>query len=218
MKSMARWSPLSGVVFVALWVVAFAITSGSPQSSDSDTKIVDYYNSSGHRTRDIVGIFCVLAGALFFIWFLSALRSRLARAEGRAGGLTAAAFGAGLVYASLSFTAVALFVSPSLTRSDTDKFQLDPNTFRLVNDLGYSIWVGGTTVALVTVVVTALLSLRAGLLPKWLAWLSFAVAATMLVSFLFIPMLIWLGWVLVVSIVLVWKHDASADTPSTMTT
>jgi hypothetical protein len=37
--------------------------------------------------------------------------------------------------------------------------------------------------------------------------LSFAVAATMLVAFLFIPILIFLGWVLVVSFFLVWKGE-----------
>jgi hypothetical protein len=30
--------------------------------------------------------------------------------------------------------------------------------------------------------------------PKWLAWLSFVVALTMLVAFVFVPFLIVLGW------------------------
>ncbi len=214
MKSMARWSPVSGVVFVVLWIVAFAVTNNTPESGDSDASIVDYYNSSGHRNRDIAAFFCVLVGALFFVWFLSALRTRLARAEGKAGGLTAAAFGGGLVSAGLWLSAAALFTAPSFARSDTSKFQLDPNTFRILNDVGYSFWFGGTTVAVVTVVATALLSLRAGPLPKWLAWLSFLVALTMLVAFVFIPILIWLGWVLVVSIVLIWKQETPEDAAS----
>ena len=211
MTGMARWSPLSGVVFVAAWVIAIAITSGSPSSDDSDTSIVNYYNSSSHRSKDIIALFCVLIGLLFFIWFLSALRTRLARAEGKAGGLTAAAFGAGLVMTTLWFTAAAMFTASSVTRDDTNQFHLDPNTFRMLNDVGFDFWVGGTTIALVTVVATALLSLRAGLLPKWFAWLSFVAAATMLVAFFFIPIVIWLGWVLLVSILLAWKP---ADAPA----
>jgi chromate transport protein ChrA len=58
----------------------------------------------------------------------------------------------------------------------------------------------------VLVVATALVSARTGLLPKWLTWLSFVVAATLLFAFMFIPILIFLGWVLVVSIVLLWKE------------
>jgi hypothetical protein len=49
------------------------------------------------------------------------------------------------------------------------------------------------------------LSRRTGLLPQSLTWLSFAVAATLLVAFLFIPILIFLDWVLVVSLALIWK-------------
>ena len=66
--------------------------------------------------------------------------------------MTAAAFGAGLVSATLWFSAAALFVSPSMARSDTSKFQLDADTFRILNDLGYTLWFGGTTIAAVTVI------------------------------------------------------------------
>jgi hypothetical protein len=208
MNSWARWSPATGLLFVALWIVAFAIGEGSPDSGDSDAAIVSYYTDSGHRARDIVALFLILAASLLFLWFLASLRSRLVRAEGRAGALTAAAFGAGLVSTALWFTAVVVFTSPSFARADTSKFQLDPDTFRLLNDLGYSLWFGGTTIAAVTVAATAVLSRRTGLLPQWLTWLSFAVAATLLVAFLFIPILIFLGWVLVVSLVLVWKGES----------
>jgi len=207
MQNWARWSPVAGIVFVVLWIITFVITGNSPDSSDSDAKIVSYYADSGHRARDIAALFLVLAASLFFLWFLASLRARLVQAEGGSAGLAAAAFGAGLVWAVLTFAAVVSFAAPSFARSDTDKFQLDPNTFRLLNDFGYVLWFGGTTIAAVTVVATAIVSSRTGLLPKWLTWLSFAVAATLLVAFLFFPILIFLGWVLVVSIVLMWKAE-----------
>jgi hypothetical protein len=214
MSTWTRWSPATGIAFVALWIIAFAITSGSPDSGASDAKIVAYYADSGHRARDITGLFLILAAALLFLCFLSSLRSRLAQAEGRAGPFTAAAFGSGLVSTALWFAAVVVFTSPSFARSDTSKFQLDPDTFRLLNDLGYSLWFGGTTIAAVLVVTTAVLSRRTGLLPKWLTWLSFAAAATLLVAFLFVPILIFLGWVLLVSLVLVWKSRSEPAAPA----
>src|SRR5262249_31465144 len=82
--------------------------------------------------------------------------------------------------------------------------QLAAQTYRLVNDMGYALWFGRATIAIVTVVATAVLALRTGLLPKWLALLSFVVAATLLVAFMFFPILIFLGWALVVSGVLAW--------------
>jgi magnesium-transporting ATPase (P-type) len=214
MYNWARWSPVAGIVFVILWIITFVITGNSPDSNDSNSKIVAYYNDSGHRARDIAALFLVLAASLFFLWFLASLRARLVQAEGGGAGLAAAAFGAGLVWTVLTFAAVVCFASPSFARSDTDAFQLDPNTFRLLNDLGYVLWFGGTTIAVVTVVGTAIVSARTGLLPKWLTWLSFAVAATLLVAFLFVPILIFLAWVLVVSSVLVWKGMSEPAAPT----
>jgi hypothetical protein len=52
------------------------------------------------------------------------------------------------------------------------------------------------------------LSLRSGLLPKWVAWLSSPVALTLLVAFFFIPFLILLGWILVVSLALILRQQA----------
>ena len=52
---------------------------------DSDATILKYFDSSGNHDRDVAAFLCALAAALFFVWFLSALCTRLARAEGMAG-------------------------------------------------------------------------------------------------------------------------------------
>jgi hypothetical protein len=205
----SRWAPLSGAVFVVLWIVAFAL-SNNVDTGDPDAKIVAYYNNSSHRHREIATFFLVLAASLLFVWFLSVLRGRLMRAQGNAGGLTSAAVGAGLVSAALWVVSMALFDAQSLARSDSSKFVFDANTFRLTQSVGYAVWFSATTIAAVAVVATAIVSLRfGGLLPKWIAWLSFVVAATMLVAFFFVPFLIFLGWTLVVSLVLIWRHESA---------
>ena len=140
------------------------------------------------------------------MWFLSVLRGRLAQAEGTAGSKTALAFGAGLVAVTLWTIATAVWISVSFAVDDSDEFVVDPNMDRLFGNLGYALWFGGTTIALLVVLCVALVGLRGQLIPKWLAWVSILVAITMLASFVFIPFLIWLGWVLVVSLVwLFWK-------------
>src|SRR5262249_62074125 len=94
MSNIARWSPLAGIAFIVLWIIAFNV-SNSPDSGDSNTKILAYYASSGHRTRDVTVLFLALAGLLFFIWFLTALRSRLPPAPGGGGPPAPAAVGGG---------------------------------------------------------------------------------------------------------------------------
>jgi hypothetical protein len=209
-RRLARWSPISGILFVACWMVGLALTS-SPDSSDSDAKILAHYAKSSNRVHDFVAFFLVLAASLLFIWFLTNLRERLAAAEGRPGKLTAASFGAGLVSTGLWMIGVAFFVAPSAARVDTKKFVLDPNTYRLLNDMGYGIWFSGTTIAGITIAVSSYLLMRTGVLPKWVAWLSFVAAATTLVAFFFIPFIIFLGWVLVLSIVFLWRELRSPE-------
>lgn len=191
--------------------MALIVTSNDVSSGDSDSKILAYYADIGHRDRHLAGFFLVLAALLFFVWFLSVLRGRLARAEGGAGGLTTAAFGAGLVTTALWMVSIALFSGPAATRADTSKFHLDPNTYRIINDVGYGIFFSGTTIALVIVVATSLLGLRAGVVPRWLAWLGLIVAATMLVSFFFLPFLVFLGWLLVVSVVFLVRGETVTE-------
>jgi hypothetical protein len=159
---------VSGIIFVALWIATLSVTGNDVSSSDSDGKILAYYADSGHRHKHIAGFFLVLAASLFFVWFLSVLRGRLARAEGGAGALTTAAFGAGLVSAAMWMASIALFFAPAAAREGTSKFHLDPNTYRIINDMGYEIFFAATTIALVIVAATSLMGLRAGVVPKWL--------------------------------------------------
>jgi hypothetical protein len=217
----ARWAPLSGIVFVALWLIAFlAVPGDSVSSTDTDADILAYYGDSGNRNKEIAAFFMLLAASLLFVWFVAVLRSRLAQAEGGAGTRTALGFGAGLVAAALWCVAIAMFTVVPFTIEDTSKFTLDPNIFRLLTDGGYMVWIGATTIAAFTVASTALVSLGGQIVPRWIAWLSFVVAASMLVSVFFAPFFVFLGWVLVVSVAMMWKPDgfgahAAAATPTT---
>jgi hypothetical protein len=207
--NLARWAPISGILYVVLWAVVIFLLDSDPGDSDAD--IVSWYRDSGNRDQQVIAFFLVLAAGLLFLWFLSVLRGRLAQAEGTASTRTALAFGAGLVAVTLWTIAMAVWMSISFAVDDSDEFVVDPNTERLFSNFGYALWFGGTTIALLVVLCVALVGLRGELIPKWLAWVSVLVAVTMLASFAFIPFLIWLGWVLVVSLLwLFWKPAAEA--------
>jgi hypothetical protein len=211
----ARWAPLSGVVFVVLWLITFFAFGDDAGESNSD--ILSWYADSGNHDKQLASFFLILAATMFFLWFASTLRGWLADAEGKAGSMTALGYGAALVAGVMWTIAGVFFMAISFTASDSDEFVVDPNTARVFDNAGYAIWFSGTTIAALLVFATALLALRSGFLPKWLAWVSFVVALTMLVSFAFLPFLIFLGWILVVSILLAWKPvgtEAPAATPA----
>jgi hypothetical protein len=211
---LARWAPISGVLYVVLWVIT--IFGFDSDTGDSDADIVSWYADSGNRDKQLIGFFLVLAASLCFIWFLSVLRGRLAQAEGTAGTKTALAFGAGLVAVTLWTIAMAVWMAISFTVGDSDEFVVDPNMDRLFGNLGYALWFAGTTIALFVVLCTALVGLKGDVIPKWLAWVSVLVAISMLASFAFLPFLIWLGWVLVVSLIWLFaKPEADAASAAT---
>jgi hypothetical protein len=208
MAGLARWWPLTGLAFVGLFVGCFAVTGDSVDEDSSNAAVLDYYSKSSNQNKEIIGFFMILAACLFFIWFLTMVRQRLARVENGAGTLTALAFGAGIAAAALWVAAASVFTSIAFALDQSKDFTLDPDSYRVVQMAGYALWVSGTTVAAITVTATAVAALRAGLLPKWLAWLSFPVALTMLVSFLWIPFLIFCGWVIAVAVTLMVRSEA----------
>ena len=137
MTAWARWWPLTGVAFVALWIGVGFATDSDVDSGDSDAKILAYYAKSANRGRHFAAFFLILATGLVLIWFLAKLRERLVRAEGGPGTLTALAFGAGIAAVALWTVSDAFFAAAAVAVDDTSKFHLDPNTFRILSDMGY---------------------------------------------------------------------------------
>ena len=211
----ARWAPLSGIVSAALWVSLLFVISDDP--GDTDAEIKAWFADSGNRDRQMVGWILIVAAAVFFLWFLATLRARIASAEGGASTTAALAFGAGLVTTALWLVASTLFSIVGFAVDDSDRFVLDPNTYRLVNDLGYFVFTTGNIVALVLVAATSFAAVRTRVLPAWLGWIGFVVAAGLIVSFAFIPFLVLLGWIAVVSFLLAWKPGGfGASAPAAM--
>jgi hypothetical protein len=197
-----RWGLLSWLLSVACLVVGTMMVLSQPQDKDSDAKIVAYFTDHSHRVKGMVGFFVFLAGILLLLMFLAALRDRLAAAEGRAGGATALVFGAGLVSVSLTATSMLLANGTLLAVTNTSKFQVEPNTFRLFADTAYATWVSGVMVAAFVVWGASAVALRTGLLPAWWGRLGIAIGVAQLFAFLFFPFFAWLIWIVGTSLLL----------------
>jgi hypothetical protein len=202
------------VLAIACWIVAFVVSTSSPDSGSSDAKIAAFYTTHSHQLHDVVGFFFFLAGILLLLGFLAALRARLAAAEGAPGRLTALAFGSGVASAVLFFLAVAIWTAPAFTANDTGKFHLDPNTYRLINDLAYSVWVGAVVVAAALVWATSAVAMRGGVFPKWFAWIGVLAGVLQLFGIFFIPAFIFMGWVVIASLLLAFRPASRAAAPA----
>jgi hypothetical protein len=205
-----RWGAGLGVVAIAFWVISFAVGGSSPSTDDSNAKIASWYVSHSHQTRQIIGFFVFLAGVLLFFGFLAALRGRLVVAEGGPAWLTALAYAAGVASAVLWIVAISLFTAPAFMVNDTKPSNLDPNTFRMISDLGYQVWVAAVIVGAVLVWATSAIALRARILPRWFGWLGVIVGVILLLAIFFIPAFVYWGWIVVCSGLLIWQRPASA--------
>jgi hypothetical protein len=198
-----RWIPLSGIVYVVLFLVGFILVSDSPEASDSDTEIVSYYGDSGNRAKEIVVFFLFVVAALLLVWFVTDLRGRLRAVEPEPHNLSSLAFASGIASATLLTAAVSLGVGPTFTIEDTDRFTVDPDTIRLVGDTSYLLLVGSMMVTAILIAATSVLAIRTAVLPTWLGWVGLVVALAQLVGILFFPLFALWAWVLIVSIALI---------------
>jgi hypothetical protein len=208
-----RWSALAGVLFVALFMLGIALSNSS---GDTTAKMESYYADGGHRTREFVAFFLIVAAGLAFLSFLGTLRAAVMKAEAGPGTLSGLVFGPGIAFVALFLAGNAISRAPAAL-ADEKNFKLDGNTAELFNDAGYMLFVSGVMVAAIMVLSVSMSALRTGALPAWLGWAGLVVAVTMLFSIIFFPILIFLAWVLVVSLVMVvaaWRVSGAAAPPT----
>ena len=212
-----RWSAVAGVLFVALFVIALAL---SGNTGDNPSEVSEWYADNGNQTKQLVAWFLYIASALAFLSFLGTLRDMLVRAEGGPGTLSALVFGPGIVFAALYAASVSFFAAPAALADDSD-FKLDPNTAQMFNNAGYLTLVAGVMVASILVLSASTAALRTGILPSWLGWIGLVVAVIMLFAIFFIPILVFVAWVLVVSLLMIvtaWRVRGGTVAPPPPTT
>ena len=207
-----RWGPLSGVAFVALMIIGFAISGDSPSNDDSDAKITAFVGKHSEQVQNIAGFFVALAAVLFLLVFFAALRSRLVHAEGGLGRLGTLAFGAGMASAVFLFSAISLFVSPLALANDAEKFPPDPGIYRITQTVGYELWIASTVCGALVVWATSAVVLQTGFLPRWFGWFGIVAGVISLFAVFFFPVFVFWLWILVAAILFVLRRSTAPTT------
>src|SRR5438477_11977484 len=94
-----RYGAASGVVFVALLVVATFVVPAPPHIDAATSKIMRYVTS--HRRAILTSQMLAMLAIVTFIWFLGHLRHVLHRAEGGAEALSPIVFASGAALAAV---------------------------------------------------------------------------------------------------------------------
>jgi hypothetical protein len=210
-RATRRHTSWAGIVFAVLYVVGVLMAASQPDTddiNDSPAKLTkafrDYYADSGHRTTIIIGAFVLTAATLAFVVFISEVRDRLA--DGGAPNSGRIAFAGSIMFAAVTATgAIALaWIPGSKEFGDTAIPVGDLNYMASQLGFGILLLAGGAAAALT--LVSAGLGARRGALPAWLAWTGIVIGVVVFfLGGLFIPMALFVLWVLVVAIVMLMR-------------
>jgi hypothetical protein len=196
-----RWAALGGAAYVVLFVVGVVLTySGAVDSSAPPAKVIAYYSDSGHRDRINFGWLIAGLGVFFFLWFLSALRQGVRRLEVDDGFLTGLTTIGGVVYASLTLTALAVETGIRTMSDDTYHHTVYPGLIHAADDASWVLHASGGAGAAAMVIAASLAAMRAGAVPTWSGWLGIVVGILALALIAFFPWFLFGIWILVVSI------------------
>ena len=206
-----RWAALSGIVFVVLMLVGASFAIDLPKGDASAQEIASYLTDSGNHTRNIVGAYLWVLGGLAFLGFVAGLRSVLRRAEGDPGTLSNLVFGAGVVFTAIWSVSAAALASVAYAVKFSDAAVTNPDLVRVLPQLGsLLLLLGGGFAGILLVLATSVLTLRTGVLPRWLAWFGIIVAIALVFDVTYMNIIPLVAWVAGASIVLLRRRDAAA--------
>jgi hypothetical protein len=198
------WTPIAGIAAALTFIVGVAMTANSPDSNDSDAKVLAWYAKHSHRVGIIVGVYVLMFFGLFLLWFASGLRERLRAGEGPDGRLANVAFGGAILCVALVWVgAFALAAVPAGISLGGEPAVSNADVARFLPQMGFgSILLGGLFGAFALIEATSLAAIRTGVLPRWLAYLGFVCGVALLFGFIFLPLIALPIWLIAAGIAL----------------
>jgi len=192
---MARYAPLTGVLFVVMVTAGFLVSGDTPDADAPGSEVVDFYNDG--MGKQIVATLLVTLGAVALVWFASTLRSILRNAEGGTGRVSNIAFAGGLT------AAVGFWVTAGIhfTLADVGG-DIDAAGAQVLNALDSDMFFAFAPGIAILLLATALVARRTRLLPAWLAWVAFVIFVASFTPAGFIAFLLSGLWIIVVSVLL----------------
>lgn len=207
------WSSLGGVLFAVLAVLGAVLLYDGPSDS-SPAKMTAWYTSGSHRSQLHFGwLFSGLA-LLFLIWFVAAVRERVAAAEQASspGGsfLTTLITIGGSVFVATGVVQIGLADGIKTMSDDTYHHQVYSGVIHAAGDAAYMILVTGGIAMASMIFAIALAVFAYGLLPKWVGWFGVVAGVAAIFSIFFFTMLVWLIWIAVASVMLFARAPSAA--------
>jgi magnesium-transporting ATPase (P-type) len=207
-----RWGGIAGIVFAVLFVVGFLFVADTPEGDESNAEWVRHFADSDNRRMIIIGVIVWALAVLAFLVFLGVLRERLRSASPGAEWISTVAFASGLVFVAMLAAAGlgAGSVAASVEFSDAP-VPRDADVLRTFDSLGFgALLLFGSATAGLLIITTSVVGGRAGFLPRWLVVTGYVAGVIVLLGGLFfIPLALFVLWMIAVGIVLLRSPGAA---------
>ena len=191
--SLRRLAPLTGIVFAVLLVVTFT-TPSTPDVHDTGAQVINHYQE--HHGAHLLGDICGGIAVVFFLFFITALRSFFKDKEG-ADGLSMAAFAGGILIA----VGGGLFTSLDVALIDA-RHDISPQAAQALNVLSNDIFFPFEIGLIVFALSIGLAIIASGALPKWLGWVMVAIGVVAFTPVGFFAFFVVLPWAAIVAILI----------------
>jgi hypothetical protein len=191
-----------GIAHAVLFLLAFWLMSDVPGAKASNEEIAEFYGSDDKRRVILVGLYIMPFAGIAFVWFIVALRMWISFSVRRENALLSnIQLVSGIIFVALFFAAAAAssVLAASVEFADST---IDPVVAREFPQYGNSLlFVFGMRMAAMFVFTTSNMGRASGFLPRWFAYLGFAVGLFLLLSATFSVwlVLVFPVWVLMLS-------------------
>ncbi len=163
-------APLTGLAFVVLAIVAFAIGGEPPDvTEDSTREIVDFYVDN--KDQQLISAALVAIAGTLFVFFGGVLRRVLRDAEGEGGILSAVAFAGTIIFT----VGVAIDGTISFALAETAD-DIRPSAVEALSALWSNDFLPFAVGLQIFLLAAGLSIVLHGALPKWLGWIAILLA------------------------------------------
>jgi hypothetical protein len=209
-SKLARWAPLTGVLFTALSAVMILVgLKDSPEFAGPPEEYLQYFTD--HKDDVMMGAAAGIISVLFLIWFLGTVGALLRRAEGGVGRVAQIGVIGGAIGAAAWLLGLATYLMPALRLDEQGTLSVE--LAAAFGDLSNVFMGSAAPVGFgVLLLATALIGLRTKAIPLWLTWLSLVFGLVMEVPWIsFMGIFAFPAWVLIVAVLELMKtSDAVA--------
>ena len=192
-----RAAAVAGILFSLLLMTSMALIR---ISVPADPKDAGSWLSSGSSTVSLALNLMPFAG-IAFLWFIGVLRDRLGPREDKF--FATVFFGSGLLFLAMLFSSAAVAGGVLRIYGATPGMLAEAGVYKFGRTVTYEIMnVYAMKMAGVFMISTCTLSLRTGIIPRWMAYVGFVLALFLLLSlgtFSWAPLVFPL-WVLLISV------------------